>query len=180
MTQYILFKRLAEAIEVGMVFSNSFEELQGKIACIPAIADHFLLRDILDDLEVNVSKVQSDWLEFQTIYPEIYSAVQTRHALQRMVHVESAFIDDLFQRGLLDEVEYNKMLHHLSQTQHRLYFESFYSVSLLNASNAEKKQTLLSTVFVSKLSQLDLAEYHEKMAFLMNNLGDPRFTAKGM
>lgn len=178
-TQYILFKRLAQAIEVGLVFSNSFEELQSKMACIPAIAEHEFLREILQDLAESVQRIQADWLEFQTIYPEIYSSVQTRHALQRMVHVESAFIEDLFQRGLLDEVEYSRMIDHLSQTQHRLYFESFYSVSLLNASNAEKKQILLSTVFVSKLTQQDLARYHEKMAFLMNNLGDPRFTAKG-
>ena len=169
LTQYWLFKQLSSAIEVGMVFVNTFHELTAKIECIPAIAKHKLLREILEKIEGEVKYVKKDWLEYMELYPEIYSAIQTRHAVQTIIHNEASSINDLFSRGLLDEIEYHKMIHHLEETEHRLYFESFYKVTQLNNSTVDKKQTVLSIIFMTKLDHSNKDKYNDKIAELMES-----------
>ena len=105
------------------------------------------------------------------LYPEIYNSIQTRHAVQTIIHYEARDIEELFKRGLLEESEYVKMSKSLMKTEHRLYFSSFYYVSSVSSSDQDKKQTLLSVIFINKL-QKHTATYQDKINYLFKQIAN--------
>ena len=100
-SQYILMKELQTAIEVGLVFVSTFEVLNDKLNVAPSISESPLLLDIVDELNVHVQEIKQQWLALHELYPEIYNSIQTRHAVQTIIHYEARDVEELFKRGLL-------------------------------------------------------------------------------
>jgi len=151
------------------VFVASFEILHDKLSIVPTISESPLLTSIVDELKDQVIEIKKEWLSLHGLYPEVYSSIQTRHAVQSIILYEAKDIDELFKRGLFDDTEYTKMAKSLLMAQHKLYFDSFYYVSSISSSEQDKKQTLLSMIFMSKL-QKNTARYQEKINYLFKEI----------
>merc|ERR1712032_1534428 len=129
LTQYMLMKELSTAIEVGMIFIGTFEFLADKLKCVPSISQSPMLKDIMKNLKRQVKTIKKQWQDIHELYPEVYNSVQTRHAVQRIIHHEAKDVEKLYHRG------------------------SFYYVSSISSSEHCKKQTLLSVIFMTKLQK---------------------------
>eukprot|EP01083_Nonionella_stella_P016264 45468_1 len=174
-TQFFMFGELALPIEVGKVFISALQEIRGKISCVPTINNNMYIKDVFDTLNEEEAVIKARWEKIAGQYPEMYNAIQTRHAVQSIIHHEANDILQLFNRGLFDESEYNKMKKLLMQTEHQLYYASFYYVSSIHdhEMDAYKRILCTSVLFLSKLSS------DEKEAALLQSLKQPILKSKG-
>eukprot|EP01084_Bolivina_argentea_P291660 501285_1 len=152
LTQYFLLHDLSLAIEVGLVFSSSFQSLPSKIEIILAIRNNHYIGDILTELHKYATEINNEWMCIHEEYPEVYTAIQTKHAVQSVLHHETHDITRLYNRGVLDDSEKQRMTKLLLQTQHNIYFSSFYYVTSIYGTSLSHKQTLLSVLFMTKLN----------------------------
>lgn len=151
LTQYLLLGQLSIAIEVGLVFIITFDALPQKIACIASIHKNQFTGNILSELHQRLQAIKKEWEKIQSHWPEVYSSIQTKHAIQNIIHHETNDILELFNGGVLDESEKNRMTKLLSQTQHNVYFASFYYVTSIYGTNLSYRTTLLSLSFMTKM-----------------------------
>eukprot|EP01083_Nonionella_stella_P117016 348184_1 len=153
LTQFFLLQQLSEAIEVGLVFSSAFQALPKQIECVSVVRNNAFTGDVLTDLHRIAEDIHQEWTQIHEEYPEVYTAIQTKHAVQTILHHETADVRTLYNRGVLDEAEKARMIKLLSQTQHNIYFSSFYYVTSIYGTSLSHKQTLLSVLFMTKLNR---------------------------
>lgn len=93
--------------------------------------------------------------------PRVHTAIQTRHALQSIIHHKEADLARLFDEGLLDAAERQKMSHLLSQTQHNLYY-----TASAHRSSDDYADTVKAVFFRNKLHN---ADNHQALLSDMNS-----------
>jgi len=103
-------------------------------------------------------EIMCAWMQLHDEYPEIHTAIQTRHALQSIIHHKSADLERLFDEGLLDDAERQKMSVLLSQTQHNLYYTSFYYAASAHRSTDDYADTVNAVPFMAKIEDDDNRE----------------------
>eukprot|EP01084_Bolivina_argentea_P315751 547147_1 len=168
--RFLLLHELKRAIEVGLIFIESVEELRGKISCVPLISKSYKLAPILNLLNSVVEQVEHKWLHIQHKYPEVYAGIQTRLAVNTIIEHEQNEIQQLYNYGLLDEREYSKMIQLLQQTQHRLYYSSWNYVTKIHLSKDDMKQTIRSVVWISKLKHDNDIQHEKKLQYIFKNM----------
>ena len=163
LSRYILFNKLSVAVEVGTVFIASFKQVKVVLTDVPEISASPLCRDVVQILQKHSDDIREEWNGIQQSYPEVYKAIQTRHAVQHIIHSESNDIKDLKLHGLLDDTEYQRMMNQLNEAQHKLSFTLFHNITI---SSDDKKNVLLHLAFCNKISP---KKYHLKMAYLLDH-----------
>ena len=123
---FCLLQQLKVAIEAGMIFIETVDKLNARISVVPIMAKNHEVTIILKELSADVELVEQKWLEIQQKYPEVYSSIQTRLALNTIIEYESNEINDMYSNGFLNDNEYTKLYQLCNKTQQRLYYDIFH------------------------------------------------------
>jgi len=148
-TKYLLLNKLSIAVEVGTVFIHSVKKLKVVLTDVPEISNSPLCRDVLETLQKHSDDIREEWLGIQESYPSLYKAIQTRHAVQHVIHSEAEAIMELKLHGLLDDTEHERMMTELMAAQHKLGFAMFGNVSI----EAQKVDSAAAAVLQQNLSE---------------------------
>ena len=158
-SQRLLFNQLSLAVEVGMIFARSAVNVNHVLKEIPEVSSTAVCHDLCETLRSYAENIRNSWLDIQRSYPEVYKAIQTKHAAYHIINHEAHSIDHLLRQGLLEEHEYEKMKKDLQEALHSLKHKSFFDVRI------DKTQTLINLTFMGKLKNSPT----RKMAYLLDH-----------
>ena len=118
---------------------------------IPEVYSSTACACCVEMLQKQASHIRELWLGIQRSYPEVYQAIQTKHAAQHIIHHETSNLHLLMEHGLLEETEFQKMTMLLLEAEHALKLKSF-----MSSVEDNPKQIILNLPFVSKIRSKEM------------------------
>lgn len=105
----LLYDRLAFAVELAAGFLEATEAIDAIERVFPEFAEFNVVDDLKRECVQYRQRASDAWRSILEAYPEVYQAIQTKHAAQHVFVSEKASIDRMFRMGVLEEREMMKM-----------------------------------------------------------------------
>ena len=93
---------------MSVVFSRSASNVQKVLKEIPEVSNSIICLELTKSLKEYSYEIQQLWLDIQRSYPEVYRAIQTKHAAYHIINHEAHSMSKLLRQGLLEDSEYEK------------------------------------------------------------------------
>lgn len=106
----LVVSRMAIAVEIAAAFVRSVQLSAQNIietVCSDAVEDAFILAR--SDLEAYVQRASDMWLTIQVRYNDLHRIIQARHLTQFVLHRELQLVLSLHKKGILEEIDCNRM-----------------------------------------------------------------------
>eukprot|EP01084_Bolivina_argentea_P291658 501282_1 len=150
-SEWLLFGNLGFAVEIasGFVYaSKSALEFCHLLLHNNSIDNKHIkfveqqLKDVTDWIEVTGSDVVR-------VYPEVHTAIQTKHAAHSLLNYQKDSINHLLHKGFLDEAEHSRVMTTCEDSLNKLFHTSY--TDLLDH-NHDDESILLQSLLFSELS----------------------------
>lgn len=110
LTRQLLVSRLSLAVELVTSFLSASEMIEEIINTrLPEFAEVRACEEVKNEIYVYRQQAIQSWLDVRNSYPEVYRSIQSRHATEYILHHQKRIIKNLFEDGLLEEKELQKM-----------------------------------------------------------------------
>lgn len=116
----ILFPMMKNGYEIATGFKIAREEVLEAFSVLMPPSDH-QYDDIRSGIEQDLKDVKSSLLDMQRLYSEIASSITTSIAARTVLNKQRQITNQLFNEGLLEKNEYNKMLGSIQFSMKQLF-----------------------------------------------------------
>ena len=130
--------------------------VQDEFEEIPELQQSPLAQQCLRCLKEHAQEIRQLWIGIQKGSPEIYHAIQTKQAAQKVLEHEMENLKLLMEHGLLEETEFERMegmLHHKEK--------SLINKSFVRSAKQDQKRLLHSLPFMLRLSRVKRAHFEQ-------------------